>query len=67
MAVGAYTVLLSTGEPETGLWCVECLLPSRVRIPVVMITEAGASDTAVPAVDVCTSCGRRHSPARPAS
>lgn len=53
------TVFISGGEPETGLWCDDCLLPSRVRVPIVMITESGASDTAIPPVDLCTECGRR--------
>lgn len=57
--MASVTVLLSAGEPETGLWCDACLLPSRIRVPITMITTAGASDTAIPPVGICTECGRR--------
>jgi len=52
-------VFLAPGEPETGLWCSTCLLPSAVRVPIVMITENGAGDTTVSPVEACTECGRR--------
>jgi hypothetical protein len=57
--VAPYVVLVATGEPETGLWCDSCLLPSVVRVPLVMITENGASDTALSPVELCTECGEQ--------
>jgi hypothetical protein len=53
----AYVVILTTGEPEIGLWCDSCLLPSRMRIPTFMLTEQGSSDG--PLIDACTECERR--------
>jgi hypothetical protein len=54
-----YVVLIAPGEPETGLWCNACLLPSAVRVPLIMITESGASDTALSPVELCTECGKQ--------
>lgn len=54
-----YVVFISAGEPETGLWCDACLLPSRVRVPVITLTETGSDDTAIPPVDACTECRKR--------
>lgn len=51
-----YVVILAPGEPETGLWCETCKLPSVVRVPFVMLTESGASYGAVPPAELCTEC-----------
>lgn len=51
-----YVVFISAGKPETGLWCDACQLPSRVRVPVTMVTETGADDTTIPPIDACTEC-----------
>ena len=52
-----YVVLVSAGEPETGLWCDTCLLASRVRVPIFLTSEAGSSDG--PPFDQCLRCGKR--------
>jgi hypothetical protein len=57
--VAPYVVLIEAGEPETGLWCDSCLLPSVVRVPLIMITETGASDTALSPAELCTECGKQ--------
>ena len=38
LAPGGRSVILTftAGEPETGLWCGTCLLPSVIRIPVLV-------------------------------
>ena len=54
-----YVVFVAASEPETGLWCDSCLLSSVVRVPLVMITESGASDTVLSPVELCTECGRQ--------
>jgi hypothetical protein len=51
-----YVVIISAGEPETGLWCPDCLLPSRVRIPIYVTSETGSSLTTT--ADECQDCGR---------
>jgi hypothetical protein len=50
-----YVVLLSAGEPETGLWCGRCLLPSRIRVPFCITSEQGSflAGTA----EGCPDCG----------
>lgn len=53
------TVLISIGKTETGLWCDRCLLPSRVRVHLIMTTETGSSDTAISPVERCEECGAR--------
>ena len=48
-------VTVSLGEPETGVWCPHCLLPSAVRWPIVAdmprLFPAGLS------VTICQDCG----------
>jgi hypothetical protein len=39
-----HVITITTGDPETGLWCTTCLLPSLVRIPLYRITESGVTD-----------------------
>ena len=60
MTGAPYVVFIAPGEPETGLWCPDCRLPTRIRVPLTVITEDGASDTALPAPELCTQCGRRY-------
>ena len=45
---------VSAGTPETGLWCSRCLLPSRVRVPIYLTSEAGSSLLGV--WDACEEC-----------
>lgn len=54
-----YVVLIAPGEPETGLWCGSCLLPSVVRVPLIMITENGADTSALSPAELCTECGEQ--------
>jgi hypothetical protein len=54
-----YVVLVAAGEPEAGLWCDACQLPSAVRVPLIMITENGADTSALSAVELCTGCGQQ--------
>jgi hypothetical protein len=42
------------GTPETGLWCDECLLPSRIRLPVCTIDSSGVRVLTV--VETCPGC-----------
>lgn len=49
--------LVSTGQPETGLWCDRCLLPSRIRFTVYVTTEHGSRPIGV--IDACQDCGHR--------
>lgn len=48
------TVWVTTGEPETGLWCDRCLFPARIRIPVYLMTASGFTPLGV--YDACTEC-----------
>ena len=43
------------GEPETGLWCDTCLLPSMVAVPV--ITTCGSRILSVAVYRRCADCG----------
>ena len=56
--------ILTLGEPETGLWCPDCLLPSRVRFP--WLSQFGDGPLAPcpgePTLDICNDCGRRFRP-----
>ena len=56
--------ILTLGEPETGLWCPDCLLPSRVRFP--WLSQFGDGPLvpfpAVPDLDICNDCGRQFGP-----
>lgn len=48
------------GDPETGLWCGECNLPSRVRVD----AYALADETVGPfmTLDGCPECGSGNMP-----
>jgi hypothetical protein len=54
MAAADAVVLVSAGEPETGLWCSRCLLPSRIRVPVYLTSEHGSFLAA--RSDACPGC-----------
>lgn len=41
MALMGVVVTFSAGEPETGLWCDSCLLPSAVAVPVMATYGSG--------------------------
>lgn len=56
MAERHVTVNLTVGEPELGLWCETCALPSLVEFPIYAITEQGV--TQMGAVPLCTEHGR---------
>lgn len=56
MAERAVTVNLTVGEPETGLWCERCALPSRAELPIYAVTNRGVSKLSP--VSVCTEHGR---------
>jgi hypothetical protein len=58
-----YLSMISSGRGETGLWCPVCLLPSRIRVPVYLTSEAGSSPLGT--YDECQDCG--YSPARKAA
>ncbi|AAN12577.1 gp16a [Mycobacterium phage Che9c] len=51
----AVIVHLWTGEPEVGLWCPKCLLPSGYRVPLYHISINGISDWG--AITKCHDCG----------
>jgi hypothetical protein len=51
---GTITVLLTAGEPETGLWCGKCLLSSRARVPLYQVDWNGS--TLVTVIEVCPGC-----------
>jgi hypothetical protein len=42
------------GEPETGLWCGTCLLPSLVRVPLLALGQAGV--TQLGTAEGCAGC-----------
>ncbi|WP_280466805.1 hypothetical protein [Nocardia cyriacigeorgica] len=44
----------TAGEPETGLWCEQCALPSVLRFPVAGIVPTGVLDLGV--VTICPDC-----------
>lgn len=37
-------VTLIPGVPKTGLWCERCALPSRIEIPLHMLSSHGVSE-----------------------
>jgi len=47
-------VWITTGEPETGLWCDRCMLPARIRIPIYQMSASGFTPLTV--YDVCAEC-----------
>lgn len=53
-ALAPHVVIVTHGEPETGLWCPTCLLPSAVLWPLVLIGENGADDAGC--VILCDGC-----------
>ena len=57
--MASYVVFIAAGEPQIGLWCDTCLLPSVVRVPLIMITETGADDSALSPAELCTECGKQ--------
>lgn len=59
----ALVYFLALGECERGLWCPDCLLPSRVRAPLFMVGENGSSP--VTDLDACLECGRSFAAAGP--
>lgn len=50
------TIEVTVGEPETGLWCGICLLPSAVAVPVTGTLRE--SILFVSASMFCTGCER---------
>ena len=42
------------GEPETGIWCETCLLPSAVAFPVILTFGGGTPQ--LKAVQHCLDC-----------
>jgi hypothetical protein len=56
MADRTVTITLTQGEPTIGLWCEHCALPSRVEIPLHMLTQHGVSNFRT--VTYCTEHGR---------
>lgn len=50
------TIEVEVGEPETGLWCGTCLLPSAVAIPVTATLRG--SILSVSAAMFCADCER---------
>jgi hypothetical protein len=47
IVAGPYVVMVTPGEPETGLWCDRCNLPSLVRFPLYLTSEEGSSPCGV--------------------
>lgn len=46
---------VTVGEPETGLWCDTCLLPSMIAVPV--MATCGNSIILVAVHRRCADCG----------
>lgn len=42
------------GDPETGLWHNDCMLPALVRFPLFLISESGVSSAGT--ISRCTEC-----------
>lgn len=57
MAERTFTVHIETTEPEVGIWCEPCALPSKVRVRAVMITGRGVSPLVT--AEQCENCGAR--------
>jgi hypothetical protein len=49
-------IKVTVGEPETGLWCDDCLLPSVVAIPVVAM--CGSRILSLTVFRECADCGQ---------
>lgn len=47
---------LTCGTPKTGIWCDTCALPSRYRIPLYVLGEAGPFCIAT--ANHCDGCRR---------
>jgi hypothetical protein len=47
------TVTMVAGEPETGVWCPQCLLPSAIRTPVTSDTPMLCPPFSVTACEDC--------------
>lgn len=45
------------GDPDTGVWCDRCLLPSALRISFVMVHRSTLSAGPRMSVEVCPECG----------
>lgn len=58
-AVRVGVVVRVVAEPEHGLWCDDCLLPSVVRYPLAACHEDGRPAFRMPPADICTECGPR--------
>ena len=56
MAKREITVTLATGEPKTGLWCDRCALPSRIDVPLYVLSSHGVGEPRM--VVYCTEHGR---------
>lgn len=50
----AVVLNLWVGEPEVGLWCPKCNLPSGYRVPIVHVSEQGVSPFG--AIKRCHDC-----------
>lgn len=50
----AVVLNLWLGEPEVGLWCPKCNLPSGYRVPIYTVSEQGVSATGH--VQKCHDC-----------
>lgn len=55
MAERTVTITLIPGEPVIGLWCERCALPSRIEVPLHMLTRHGVSS--LKKVVYCTEHG----------
>lgn len=49
------TLIITWGEPETGIWCPTCLLPSALRWPLYLLGEdgIGSEPGTLTTCDVC--------------
>ena len=49
---------LECGEPETGHWCDECKLPSRIWIPFNSMNSEGVGE--ISHLMICPDCAERN-------
>jgi hypothetical protein len=56
MAERTVTITLMPGDPTTGLWCDQCALPSRIEVPLHMLTQHGVTN--MKTVTYCAEHGR---------
>lgn len=51
---GSVTVTITPGEPETGLWCGACQLPSLIRVALYCFSKTGV--TQLGTAEGCPGC-----------